>query len=172
MRDCRPRTTWRPLTLAGSPVLPPCVSLEVFATPTRRYHGRTLIRPSPSLRVPPCGRGVHTRRFGTVTSPPLVSDMPWGAPSSLTTHETVRSSNNDSIMMSMQITSFVRIEFHIQDWANLRFLVSLPPDQVYPSCGFSLKIVNILEPVHVSDNSRSPSTFQFSSIFSLTSHPT
>ena len=31
--DCHPRTTWRPL--------------EVFATPTKRYHGRALIRPSP-----------------------------------------------------------------------------------------------------------------------------
>ena len=44
--DCHPRTTWRPLTLAGSPVLLP-LRLMVSATPTRRYHGRTLIRPSP-----------------------------------------------------------------------------------------------------------------------------
>ena len=55
-----------------------CVSLEVFATPTGRYHGRTFIRLSP-LRVPPhIQRWLHTRRFGTLAgSPPLVLDMPW-----------------------------------------------------------------------------------------------
>ena len=44
--DCRLRTTWRPLTLAGRPALLLCVSLEVSATPTRRYHGRMLLHPS------------------------------------------------------------------------------------------------------------------------------
>ena len=53
-----PRTTWRPLTLAGSPASS-CASLEVFATPTRRYHGRMLIHPS-SLHVPPASLGVCT----------------------------------------------------------------------------------------------------------------
>ena len=37
----------------------PCVSLEVFATPTGRYHGRTSIRPS-LLHVPPSRKGVCT----------------------------------------------------------------------------------------------------------------
>ena len=40
------------------------------------------------------------------------------------------------------------------------FLVSLFPDHVYPPGGISLNIVNLKKPVHVSDNSRSPSTFQ------------
>ena len=38
------------------------------------------------------------------------------------------------------------------------FLVSLPPDHVYPSGGFSFNIVNLVNLVHVFDNSRSPST--------------
>ena len=43
--------------------------------------------------------------------------------------------------------------------------VSLP-DHEDPSGGsFSLNIVNLAKPVHVSDNSRSPSTFQQSSMF-------
>ena len=58
--DCRPRTTWRPLTLAGSPVLPPGVSLVVFATPTGRYHGRTSIRPSPPACATQSGMDVRT----------------------------------------------------------------------------------------------------------------
>ena len=32
-----------------------CVSLEIFATPTRRYHGRMLIHPSP----PACATSKH-----------------------------------------------------------------------------------------------------------------
>ena len=44
------------------------------------------------------------------------------------------------------------------------FLVSLLPDHVYPSGGFSLRIVNLVKPVHASDNSQSPSTFQLASI--------
>ena len=40
------------------------------------------------------------------------------------------------------------------------FLVSLRPDHVCPFGGLSLNIVNLLKPVHVSDNSRPPSTFQ------------
>ena len=46
--DCRPRTTWRasyPFWAARFFLL--CVSLEVFATATRRYHGRMFIHPSP-----------------------------------------------------------------------------------------------------------------------------
>ena len=58
--DCHIRTTWRPLTLAGSTVLPPCGSLEVFATPSRRYYGRTLIRPSSSCTCQPNRKGVCT----------------------------------------------------------------------------------------------------------------
>ena len=40
------------------------------------------------------------------------------------------------------------------------FLVSLSPDHVYPSGGSSFNIVNLVNPVQVSDNSRSPSAFQ------------
>ena len=40
------------------------------------------------------------------------------------------------------------------------FLVSLHPDHVYPSGGLSLIVVNLVKPVHASDNSLSPSTFQ------------
>ena len=39
-------------------------------------------------------------------------------------------------------------------------LVSLLPDHVYPSGGFSLNTANLAKPVHLADNSRSPSTFQ------------
>ena len=55
-----------------------CVSLEVFATPTRRHHGRMLIHPS-LLRVPHrTKRCLHTRKFGTLASPPPpVSGLPW-----------------------------------------------------------------------------------------------
>ena len=73
--DCRPRTTWRPLTLAGS--------TGGIATPTRRYHGRTFIRPSSPLlplllHVPPSRMCLHTRRFATLTSPPPpVGAVPW-----------------------------------------------------------------------------------------------
>ena len=40
------------------------------------------------------------------------------------------------------------------------FLVSLSPDHVYPSGGLSFNEINLVKPVHASDNSRSPSTFQ------------
>ena len=46
VRTVRPRTTWRPLTLSGSLVFSPCVSLKVLTTPTGRFHGKTLVRPS------------------------------------------------------------------------------------------------------------------------------
>ena len=46
-------------------------------------------------------------------------------PFTMRTHETVRSLNN-SIMILMQKTSFVRIEFRIQDWAELRIWQSPP----------------------------------------------
>ena len=46
-----------------------CVSLEVFATPTRRYHGRMLIHPSlPACATPEVKGCSHTRRFGTFAS--------------------------------------------------------------------------------------------------------
>ena len=44
------------------------------------------------------------------------------------------------------------------------FLVSLLPDHVYPSGGLSFKKMNLVNPVHASDYSFSPSTFQSSSI--------
>ena len=52
----------------------------------------------------------------------------------------------------------------------VRFLVSLRPDHVYPSGGFSLNMVNLVKPIHISNNSRFPSTFLQSSTFSPTSH--
>ena len=39
------------------------------------------------------------------------------------------------------------------------FLVSLSRDHVYPSGGFSFNTMNLVKPVHASDNSRSSSTF-------------
>ena len=44
------------------------------------------------------------------------------------------------------------------------FLVSLLLDHVYPSSGLSLNKVNLVKPVHTSDNSLCPSAFQQSSI--------
>ena len=59
--DCRPRTTWRPLTLCGQPGSPSFAShWRFFATPTRRYHGRTLIRPSSPACANPKSKGVCT----------------------------------------------------------------------------------------------------------------
>ena len=53
---CRfPRTTWRPLTFLGSPVLPPSRLTGGIATPTGRYHGRMLIHPS----SPACATSKH-----------------------------------------------------------------------------------------------------------------
>ena len=75
------RTTWRPLTLLGQPGSPSfATDWRFFATPTRRYHGRMLIHPSLPLRVPPQDqRCLHTRKFGTLASPPPpVVVMPWG----------------------------------------------------------------------------------------------
>ena len=40
------------------------------------------------------------------------------------------------------------------------FLVSLSPDHVYPSGGLSFNKMNLVKPVHASDNSFSPSTLQ------------
>ena len=37
-----------------------CVSLEVFATPTRRYHGRMLVHPSPPACATPFPKGAAT----------------------------------------------------------------------------------------------------------------
>ena len=87
--DCRPRTTWRPLTLFGQP------GSSSFATRwrflprrLRRYHGTMLIHPS----SPACAttrrteRRSHTRRLGTLASPPPpVSGTPLGTPFPLAT---------------------------------------------------------------------------------------
>ena len=60
--DCRfpvPRGGHLPLRAARLFLL--CVSLEVFATPTRRYHGRMLIHPSPpACATPNDSKGAHT----------------------------------------------------------------------------------------------------------------
>ena len=70
--DCRPRTTRRPLTLLGQPGSSSFASHWRFsATPTRRYHGRMLIHPSHHCVChPEMKRCLHTRRFGTLASPP------------------------------------------------------------------------------------------------------
>ena len=58
--DCRfPVPRGGHLPLRAAPLFLLCVSLEVFATPTGRYHGRMLIHPSP-LHVPPASLGVCT----------------------------------------------------------------------------------------------------------------
>ena len=52
-------------------------------------------------------------------------------------------------------------------WSGLDvscFLVSLSPDQVYPSRAFSSNRVNCVNPVQGSDKSRDPSIFQYSSM--------
>ena len=69
-----------PVTLAGSPVFPSYVSLELLTTPTRRYHGTTLIRPSSPACATLATRCLHTRRFGILADPPPPVDTPLGAP--------------------------------------------------------------------------------------------
>ena len=78
---CRfPRTTWRPLTLFGQPGSPS------FATDWRYCHADwTVPRQDVNSSFPPCmchpsaKRCLHTRRFGTLASPPPpVSALPWG----------------------------------------------------------------------------------------------
>ena len=57
------------------------------------------------------------------------------------------------------------IQFHISGHTSsgrevVCFLVSLLPDRVYPSGGLSFNKLYLKKPVHASDNSLSPSTFQ------------
>ena len=66
--DCRPPVTHVAATypLRAARLFLLCVSLEVFATQTRRYHGRMLIHPCPpACATPQVKRCLHTRRFGT-----------------------------------------------------------------------------------------------------------
>ena len=48
------------LPFLGSPVLPPLRLTGGIATPTRRYHGRMLIHPSPPCMCHPCSTGDNT----------------------------------------------------------------------------------------------------------------
>ena len=58
-----PRDDHPPLRASRSSFV--CVLLEVLTTPTGRYHGRTLIRPSPpACATPRNQRCLHTRMFG------------------------------------------------------------------------------------------------------------
>ena len=58
--------------------LPPSRLTGGIATPTRRYHGRMLIHSSPPACPSQAQRCLHTRKFGTLTSPPPPIDrMPW-----------------------------------------------------------------------------------------------
>ena len=53
-----------------------------IATPTGRYHGRMLIHPSTPACATRQSGCLHTRRFGTLASPPPPVDrLPWGTPS-------------------------------------------------------------------------------------------
>ena len=81
--DCRPRTTWRPLTLAGSPVLPPLRLTGGIATPTRRYHGRTLLRHSSHACATQTKKVfAHTQvRDPRVSAAACQSHVPWEFPS-------------------------------------------------------------------------------------------
>ena len=77
--DCHHRTTWRPLTLAGSPVLPPLRLAGGFCHADLTVPRQDVNSPF----TPACATGqtrcLHTRRFGTLTSPPPpVLRMPWG----------------------------------------------------------------------------------------------
>ena len=67
MRTVVPCTTWRPLTLlTGSPVFSPCAShWRYLATPTGRYHSRTLIRPSTPACATPAR--VHVDQFWIIS---------------------------------------------------------------------------------------------------------
>ena len=78
--DCRPRTTWRPLTLAGSPALPPLRLTGGFCHADKTVPRQDVNSSFPSLRVPPMDqRCSHTRRFGTLAGPPPpVKPKPWG----------------------------------------------------------------------------------------------
>ena len=83
----RPRTTWCPLTLACSPVFPPCATHWRYSTtPTGRYHGRTLVRPSPPACATPIARVfAHTqlrepsrvRLLRTCLGDPIWSSTSW-----------------------------------------------------------------------------------------------
>ena len=62
------------------------------------------------------------------------------------------------------------INFHISGYTSSRrevvcFLESLLPDHVHPSGGLPFSRTNHVNPVHASNNSLFPSTFQWSSIF-------
>ena len=84
MRTVVPRTTWRPLHPTGSPALPPLRLTEVFATPTRRYHGRMLIHPSPPAYATPHEKVIaHTQvrdsreSAAACQGPALGTPSPW-----------------------------------------------------------------------------------------------
>ena len=64
------------------------------------------------------------------------------------------------------------ISGHTSSGRDVFSLVSLHPDHVYPSGGLSFSRTNLVNPVHVSDSSLSPSTSQTSSICSCpATHP-
>ena len=67
--DCRPRTTWWPLTLFGQPGSPS------FATPWRSVPRQDVNSSFPPLRVPPQIAKVFAH---TQSPPPPVLDLPWG----------------------------------------------------------------------------------------------
>ena len=75
--DCPPRTTWRPLALAGNPVFPPCATNWRFLS--RRPARQDVNSPFSPLRVPPHGIKVfaHTQVRDPRGPPPPVLDMPW-----------------------------------------------------------------------------------------------
>ena len=88
--DCRPRTTWAGhLPLRAAQLFLLCVSLEVFATPTRRYHGRMLIHPSlPCMCPPPAAKVIaHTQVRDPRESAAACYGHALGDPISLAIHD-------------------------------------------------------------------------------------
>ena len=63
--DCRPRTTWRPLALVGSPALPSSPLTGGISTSTRRYHGRMSSHSSLPACATPYRERVTHKKFGT-----------------------------------------------------------------------------------------------------------
>ena len=70
--DCRPRTTWRPLSLAGSPVFSPALVrlLEVLSHADLTVPRQDVSSPSLSACATLPQGCSHTRSFGTLAGPP------------------------------------------------------------------------------------------------------
>ena len=106
-------------------------SLEVFATPTRRYHGRMLIHPSPpACATPDMKRCLHRRTFGTLASPPPpVQRMPWGPhPPG---HAVCESVDDPITLATLHIVGLRRDTKISRPYLCLYFTLSLTTSQIY-----------------------------------------